>query len=246
MATSFYFDHYGNDMEQELIEDLVSESIRIYGIDVYYIPRTLVNRDELYTEDDSSSYNSAHLIDMWVKSNMGFQGSGEFLSKFNLMEIRDTLILSVSKRTFLEEVGDTNGLIRPREGDLIYFPLNHKIFKISFVEQEAIFYQLGALQTFDLTCELFEYSNELFNTGIPYIDALDDQYSFNLAGEGILLEDLSSLADERTGLPIFQEYSGTFFPKSTEMGEDNEYFQTEGSKIIDFSEWDPFAEGGKY
>lgn len=240
MATNFYFDQYNNNQEQLLIEDLIIESIKIYGLEMYYIPRTIYNRDELYTEDDSSRYTSAHLIEMYIRNTMGFSGQGDILSKFGL-QIRDQMTLTVARRAWLEEVGDQIGELRPKEGDLIYFPLNNKIFRINFVEHEAIFYQMGSLQTWDLQVELFEYSNEIFDTGIPYIDALDDDYIFNLAGEGLLTENNESIVDEYTLLPIFIQ--GVDLPSGSQIDEDNEWFNTQANNIINWNEFDPFSEG---
>jgi hypothetical protein len=158
-------------MEQNLIEDLIIESIRIYGFDIWYIPRTIVAKDELLNEDDLSTFNSAYMIETYIKNVDGFGGDGDFLSKFGL-QINDTMTLTIAMRKFMEDVALFDGEVRPNEGDLIYFPLNRKIFEVKFVEHEAIFYQMGKLQTYDLRCELFEYSQERFNTGIEEIDTL--------------------------------------------------------------------------
>ena len=156
-------------MEQTLIEDLVIESIRIYGIDVWYLPRTLVAKDDLLNEDDLSAFNEAYLVEMYIKSVDGFEGEGDFLSKFGL-QIRDSVTMTIAQRVYELEVGLNTEINRPREGDLIYLPLNRKFFEIQHVEHEAIFYQLGSLQTYDLRAELFEYSGEKFATGQDFLD----------------------------------------------------------------------------
>jgi hypothetical protein len=156
-------------MEQNLIEDLIIESVRIYGIDVWYVPREFGSLDDVLNEDDRPVFNSAYMLEMYVKNVEGFEGEGDFLSKFGL-QIRDSMTLTVAGRRFTQEVGAATTDVRPKEGDLIYFPLNKKTFEVKHVEHEAIFYQMGALQTFDLRVELFEYSNETFATGIPEID----------------------------------------------------------------------------
>lgn len=209
---------------------------------MYYIPRTSDSQDTLYTEDDTAKYDSALLVEFYIKNVDGFAGDGDFLSKFGV-EIRDRVTLTIARRVFAEEVGNANSLIRPREGDLIYFPLNNKIFMIKFVEHEAIFYQLGSLQTYDLICELFEYSGERFNTGIPTVDDLDDKYkNFDVNNLGLLTEDGLSIADETEELPIlFEEYSAT-----DNAFTDNDYFQTQANNFIDFTEIDPFTEGRRY
>ena len=130
-----------------------------------YIPRTAVSIDKIYGEDPLREYNTAYPVEMYIKNIEGFAGEGDFLSKFNI-QIRDQITFSLARRVFAQEVGSYSDTIRPNEGDLIFFPLNKKIFELKFVEHEAIFYQMGSLQMYDLKCELFEYNNELFNTGI--------------------------------------------------------------------------------
>lgn len=169
MAKNYYFENYGNSMEQSLIEDLVIESIRIYGIDVWYLPRTLVAKDDLLNEDDLSSFDDAYMVEMYVKSVDGFEGEGDFLSKFGL-QIRDSVTMTIAQRVYELEIGLSTEINRPREGDLIYLPLNRKFFEVQHVEHESIFYQMGSLQTYDLRAELFEYSGERFNTGSPFLD----------------------------------------------------------------------------
>lgn len=156
-------------MEQTLIEDLVIESIRIYGVDVWYLPRTLVAKDDLLNEDDLSSFNDEYLVEMYVKSVDGFEGKGDFLSKFGL-QIRDSVTMTMAQRVYDIEIGLNTQINRPREGDLIYLPLNKKFFEIQHVEHEAIFYQMGSLQKYDLRAELFEYSGERFFTGQDELD----------------------------------------------------------------------------
>lgn len=240
MPVSTYFNNFTNSQEQLLIEDLVIESIRIYGHDVFYCPRTLVNKDEIYGEDTLSKYNTQYMVEMYVKNVMGFQGEGDFMSKFNL-QIRDQMTLTIARRTFFDEIGNVESIDRPQEGDLIYFPLNKKIFIVKFVEHEAIFYQMGSLQTYDLNCELWEYSNEILNTGIDDIDKFQKDYSFDMGVYGLLTEDGYVLKDE-DGYDLIQEQ----YNFSTQVGdsfEDNEEIQSEADDILDFSERDPFSEG---
>lgn len=233
-------------MEQQLIEDLVAESIKIFGLDVYYIPRSVVSRDDIFQEDDMSEYNSAFLIEMYVKDIDGFGGDGDFLSKFNI-EIRDTITFSVARRTFYDEVSVSNPTLleRPQEGDLIYFPLNKKAFKITFVEHESIFYQLGSLQLWDLKCELFEYSNERLNTGIEEIDRIEWEVSISADPLAILTNTREFLVDEN-GSSILQ---AAYTDGTTDPGTDwdplaqNEELEAIADGIIDFSQIDPFAEG---
>jgi len=238
--TNVFFNNFTNSQEQVLIEDLVIESIKIYGHDVLYCPRTLVNKDEIYGEDSISRYNTQYMVEMYVKNVMGFEGEGDFMSKFNL-QVRDQMTLTIARRTFFDEIGNVESIDRPQEGDLVYFPLNKKIFVVKFVEHEAIFYQMGALQTYDLTCELWEYSNEVLNTGINDIDKFQKDYSFEMSVYGIKTEDGYVIKDE-DGYDIIQEQYN-FVTQVGDSFEDNEELQTEADNVLDFSERDPFSEG---
>jgi len=212
-------------MEQTLIEDLVIESIKIHGHDVYYITRLAGAEDDILNEDDLSSYTQAHFVDMYIKNVEGFDGEGDFLSKFGL-EIRDEMVLTIARRTYELEVGQYNNTTRPLEGDLIYFPLNNKVFEIKFVEHEPVFYQMGALQMYDLRVELYEYSNETFATGITEIDDI-----FNTAGS---LETTSN--------------TSIAYLESQDLFPDNSSIETAADAVIDFSEDNPFSEesGGSW
>ena len=242
MATNFFFNNFTSSAEQDLISDLVLESIKIYGLDVYYIPKREINKDTLYREDSLVEYTTSYLIDMYVKNVEGFEGEGDFLSKFNI-EIRDQITFTVSKRNFESEIiRYETGILRPQEGDLIFFPLNNKVFQIKFVEHEAVFYQIGSLQMYDLKCELFEYSNEIMNTGIPNIDALQTNYSTSYNNFSILTEDGLELTDESRFTITREEYG----IDSQDVLSDNVIIQTESDDILDFTESDPFSEGGRY
>jgi hypothetical protein len=210
----------------------------MYGHDLYYLPRTRVNDDVILGEESYSKFLSHYMVEMYIKNVEGFAGQGDFLSKFNL-EIRDQVTFTVARRTFSDEVGAYTSFVRPREGDLIYFPLNNKLFEIKFVEHEAIFYQLGSLQTFDLTCELFEYSNEIFNTGISTIDDKQRDITFNLTDFAIKLQNGLALASE-DGYDLVLE---SFSLDTQDPISDNTELQAEGDDILDFTEIDPFSEG---
>ena len=173
MATSTYFRNFDARNDQELLHSLTTESIQIHGYDVNYIPRTLVNEDTILGEDSISEYKDAYSVEMYIKSVDGFEGEGDLVSKFGL-EVRDQIIFSLSRRAW---VGLDIGT-RPKEGDLIYFGLTNKLFQIMFVEHETPFYQTGALPTFDLTCELFTYSDEALDTGVDEIDVIEQKQSF--------------------------------------------------------------------
>lgn len=238
MATNPFFNNFQSFQEQLLLENLIIESIKIYGEDVYYIPRTLNNYDDVYGADDQSSYDKAYLIEMYIKSIDGFTGDGSFLSKFGL-EIRDNVTFSVARRIFNEEIGSKISQVRPNEGDLIFFPLNQKCFQIKYVNKFEMFYQLGALQTWELQCQLFEYSGESFNTGIPEIDKLQQQLDTNQYNWAIKDENGDILLDEEGNMLVLEGASiDLIIP-----GADNDEIQRESDLFVDFSEQDPFSEG---
>ena len=181
MATNHYFNHHGTDTpEQRLIENLTIESIKTFGIDVYYLPRTLNDEDKLMGEDNTASYNSAYTIEMYIKTVEGFEGQGDFISKFGL-QINDQITFTVAKRRFRELGMTSDGRAdMPHEGDLIFFPTTSALFQILFVEDEAIFYQTGQLQSYDMLCEMFTYSDQSFNTGIEEIDKIEREQSYSI------------------------------------------------------------------
>jgi len=159
--------------EQNLYEDLIIESLKIFGQDVYYIPRTLVNRDNIMGEDIGSKFDDAYLIEAYIENVDGFEGSGDLYNKFGL-EIRDEATFIISRRQWNSLVGFWNNQLedpKPQEGDLIFLPMSNSFFEISFVEDEQPFYQLSNLPVFKLQCSLFEYNEEQFETGVSEIDA---------------------------------------------------------------------------
>jgi len=288
MATNKYFSNFSYAREQDLVEDLTIESIKVYGHDVKYIPRTVVSRDNLFTEDSLSTFNDAADVEMYVKNVEGFEGEGDLLSRFGL-QIRDEITFTMARKRFDQirteklltevgynylteeantaapsrqylsgnnetesivlEVGTANGYSitsnRPNEGDLIYFPMVSKIFEIKNVEHEAIFYQTGRLQTYDIRCELFEYSSEKLDTGLTEIDSIEDALSLDSTlfqftleagggyGSGIILGE--------DGDSIIQEYT----MNTMDAQANNSLFRSEilSDDIIDFSERDPWSEG---
>ena len=200
MATSTYFSKFDHLNEQNLLENIIIESIRIYGHDVFYLPRTMANLDELLGEDSLSKFDDAYPIEMYIKNVDGFEGEGAFISRFGL-EVRQQITFSLAR-----SVWASMGLSDvPKEGDLIYFPLTKKLFEIQFVVNEAVFYQAGTLQTFDIQCELFEYSDEDLDTGIDAIDAIEESEAYvqtfpiTFTDQGfILTEDGSFIINEDT------------------------------------------------
>lgn len=180
MTTNVYFNPKVK-TEQHLYEDIVIESLKMYGQDVLYIPRTLIAQDELLNED-YSKFEDAYAIEMYIESNEGFAGEGDLLSKFGV-EIRDQATFVVSKRRWEQLVGIWNNSLnnlRPSEGDLIYLPLSKSLFQIMHVEHEVPFYQLSQFPTYQLQCELFEYNQEEFETGIRELDSIQERFSDHL------------------------------------------------------------------
>ena len=181
MATNQYFNLHGtNTPEQRLIENLNIEAIQTFGTDVYYCPRTLNDEDTLMGDDNTASYNSAHTIEMYIKSVDGFEGEGDFISKFGL-QIKDQVTFTVARRRWAElnVQGDGRGEA-PHEGDLIFFPTTEALFQVLFVEDESVFYQTGGLQVYDMLCEMFTYSDQNLNTGIDTIDAIERSHSYSI------------------------------------------------------------------
>ena len=179
MATNHYFNHYGtNTADQRLTENLIVESIKVYGIDVYYMPRETVNMDSIFGEDRLSEFKDARMIEMYIKNIDGFEGDSTFVSNFGL-EVRDQVTFTVSQRRF-GELNFETGIrdTQPAQGDLIYFPLSKGLYEIRTVRDTTVFYQMGSLQTFDLMCELFEYSDEAIDTGIDTLDKIERDESY--------------------------------------------------------------------
>ena len=191
MPTNVYFNQHVHS-ESNLYEDLVIESLKMYGIDVYYIPRHMVNLDTIMNEDIGSRFDSAYMLEMYLEDVEGYGGEQTLMSKFGL-EIRDQSNWIVSKRRWEQFVGDVDPNItlnnRPNEGDLIYIPISGSFHEVKFVEHEQPFYQLGNMFVYKLQCETFEYSHEKFNTGVEEIDGIEDTYAFK---QRLILEKLNS------------------------------------------------------
>ena len=238
MPTNFFINNFQSSQEQQLLENLIIESIRFYGQDMYYIPRKLNNYDAVYGADDQSSYENSYMVEMYIKSIDGFQGDGDFMSKFGI-EIRDQVVFSVAQRIFNEEIGTFTTQPRPNEGDLIYFPLNQKCFQIKYVNKFEMFYPLGKLYTWEMTCELFEYAGETMNTGIPEIDILQKKYDTNVYNWSLKDQDGNLLLTEDGDL-IVLEGSGVddLIPAA-----ENDEIQRESDLFVDFSAVDPFSQG---
>jgi uncharacterized membrane protein len=168
----------GSQTEQRLVQELINEQLRMYGVDVTYIPRKFVKKDSILREIQSSKFDDNYIIEAYVNTYEGYSGSGDILTKFG-MSLRDELTITISRERFedfispfLEAESDDEIVLstRPREGDLVYFPLGQRLFEVKFVEHEDPFYQLGKNYVYQLKCELFEYEDEILDTSIDEID----------------------------------------------------------------------------
>ena len=175
--------------EQHLYENIIIESLKMYGQDVYYLPRTIVNENRVFGEDVPSKFNNSYKIEMYIENVEGFDGEGDLFTRFGV-EIRDEATFVVARKRWNTTVGRNNNEItgeRPREGDLIYLPLSNSMFEVMHVEHEQPFYQLANLPTFKMRCQLFEYSDEDFDTDVAAIDGIEQNaaYEFDMVLSGV-------------------------------------------------------------
>lgn len=183
MALNSFF-LQGSQSEQRLIQELIDEQLKIYGVEVTYLPRKIVNKDTIFTEIQSSTFNDNFSIEAYVNTYDGYGGAGDILTKFGV-SLKDELIITISKERFEDFISpflvampssEIEVSSRPREGDLIYFPLGKRIFEVKFVEHEKPFYQLGKNYVYELRCELFEYEDEMggWETATAITEEIDD------------------------------------------------------------------------
>jgi hypothetical protein len=172
----------GTSSEQRLVQDLINEHLKMYGVEVVYIPRKFVNKKTIIEEVQTSRFDDNFAIEAYVNTYEGYSGAGDILTKFG-MSLRDELLITISKERFEDFIAPFLGALddgsgegevilssRPREGDLVYFPLGQRLFEVKFVEHESPFYQLGKSYVYELKCELFEYEDEIIDTTIEEID----------------------------------------------------------------------------
>lgn len=215
MPTSVYFNNQKASVEQQLIEDLIIESIRNHGIDVYYLPReSRSSTDELFGDDPVKCYRSAIKVDMYMESFQDFEGNSEFFSKFGL-EIQKVARMAVARRTFERLVTKQYPLTHnlPKEGDLVYLPVQKKIMEIKGVEEEKNFFQAGKIAPYmyGLTMEAFKYNGELFETGVSEIDDISDN-------QAMVLEYILDAGGSGTFLDQEWVYQGSTFASATAKG----------------------------
>lgn len=179
MATNLYFSQKVHG-EQNLYEDIVIESLKMYGQDVYYLPRTIVNEDRVFGDDVPSRFSASYKVEMYIENVEGFDGEGDLFTKFGV-EIRDQATFVVARRRWTSTVNRFDNEInseRPREGDLVYLPLSNSMFQVMAVEHEQPFYQLSNLAVYKLRCELFEYNDEDFDTSVDAIQDIEERYAY--------------------------------------------------------------------
>jgi hypothetical protein len=237
-GSSLFFNNYKASKEQDLLESLIIEATGIYGEDMMYLPRGIVNKDRLLGADDQSTYSQAIPLCLYIESADQFEGDGSFMSKFAGLEIRDQVTLSVPRKVFKQIVSSVTGQVRPNEGDLIYFPLNDKCFQITFVQKFETFYQLGKLYTWQMTCQLFEYSSEIFNTGVPQIDKIQAMFDNNIY-DWAILDTLGNYLTDTDDNIIQQASSG---PDKRMAFDDSREIDTEGDEVINWTVENPFSE----
>ena len=258
MPVNHYFQDgngIGNTAEKRLYEDLIIEGLKIYGQDVYYLPRTLVNRDLILGEDMLSKFSSALLLEAYMETTEGFAGEQEIVNKFGL-EIREDTTFMIAKKRFNQAVDEKATLVkegRPNEGDIIYMPLMNSFFEIQFVEDQEPFFQLGQLPVYKLRVTRWEYSSERLNTGITDIDSAEDQYSLDQLHYQFTLEDGSGSlllendsADGQVQYLLNEDYaiqSQSTYAKNTDLDSEAGFDTSSAADdILDFTERNPFGE----
>ena len=250
MPTNVYFDT-GTKPEQALYEDLIIEQLRIYGQDVYQIPRKMAGTDTIFNEDNGSSFEDSYLIEMYMETIDGYEGEKDLMSKFGL-DIQDDATFVVSRRRWEQFVSIDNNILvssRPNEGDLIYFPKASKLFEITFVDHDDPFYQVHNLPTYKLKCKTFEYAAEAIDTGIAEIDAIENDNSLDMlqhqitletgTGSGSLLLE-NSVESSAASYIILETYNVATIDENSQ----NDDFELADDNILDFTESNPFGDAG--
>ena len=217
MPTNPYFTQ-GTTGEQDLIEDLIIESLKIYGKDFLYIPRKLVSVDKIFGEDRLSKFENAYPIEMYFDNITSFAGQGAIIQKFGLLMDQSATLTVARKRwtDLIGRFGETVIPTRPAEGDLIYYPLTKGLFEIKFVKHQEPFYQLGKLYTYKLDIELFQYSSEKLETGIPEVDVFEDLKSFDVAINPDIEQASSHFGDNQS---FHDKADGIIFDEANPFGE---------------------------
>jgi hypothetical protein len=173
----------GSKTEQGLIQDLINEQLRMYGVEVHYLPRKYITEKKVVKEVIESHFNNAYPLEAYLNTYEGYNDNPTILSKFGIQALNE-LTLTISRERFKNYISplissqpNIKLSSRPKEGDLIYFPFGDRLFEIKYVEHEKPFYQLQGLYTYELRCELFRYEDEIIDTGVEDIDD-------NISGSG--------------------------------------------------------------
>ena len=243
MSTNFYFQSgntSGTTNEQRLVEDLVIESLKIYGHDVYYLPRQTGNLDGILGEDALQYFDQAYPLEMYLENVQGFEGEGELFTKFGF-EFRSSATFVVAKRRWEEGVAQ-NATVqlpeRPAEGDLLYFSKTKTFFVIKYVDFLNPFYQLGKIYTYKLQCDVFEFSSDRIDTGIEEIDSITDKSSQDVYRFQLLQESGDLVLNNSEDSIILEVYATA----DTDPQADNDEFEIEAEGILDFTAFNPFGE----
>ena len=241
MPTNKFFNQYAFYGEQNLLDALVVESIKINGIDCTYILRDEKDYQKLYATSDVDIYSDNYLIECYLEDVMGYQGQGELFNKFiGGSDIHDQITLAIAKRSFEIEIGSRTNRIRPTEGDIIFFPFNKRVFQIKFVDKFENFFQFGVTNYWwKCTLELFEYSNEIFNTGIPEIDSLQVNASTNLYDFALKDTDGVPLIHENGDVWVIDNYKIT---NQVPLADNDEVQLKANLTVQHISETDPFED----
>ena len=204
MALNPFFQQ-GSATEQNLLQDLINEQLKMYGVEVYYLPRKYLNEKTIIKEVVQSEFNDAYPIEAYLETFDGYENTGPILSKFGIQNLYDvSLIISQDRWTnyiqpLIQGLDDVKLSSRPKEGDLIWFPLGDRLFEIKYVERENPFYMLQKNYTFKLRCELFRYEDEVIDTNVETIDdnVQEDGYiqKLSLVGIGTTATAITSLSD---------------------------------------------------
>jgi len=245
MTINHYFQSgttIGRSSEQLLHEDLIIECLKIYGFEIFYMPRSTVNLDTILNEDPLNKYTQAYPLEMYLSDVNGFTGEGDLLTKFGV-ELRDQATFTVSRRRWDQSVaraGSVQLAARPAEGDLLFFPKTKSFFEIRRVEGTDPFFQLGKLYVYNLFCELYQYSSERVNTDRLDVDDIERIDSLDVRNFDILMED---------GDRVLLEYTSnssmmleTFNIENIDDAAQNDAFSLAADGVLDFSEKNPFGE----
>ena len=241
-SPSKYFKTYEWEPRQELIEDLIMGALKQNGINFLLIPKENFVRDDLFGDDLFGKYEKSLNLIGYVKNVDSFEGQGDIFSRFGL-SIADSMTVTISKKQWTEVQQGKLEVDRkqPMDGDLLWFPVFNKMFEITHVEREPTFYQFGKLYTFDLQCELYKFNQDEFDTGVDFIDDLND-YNRDTAPANLVFENDEVMSTESGEEIVSQNYS----IEDKDNLANNTLIQDKIEDIVDFGEKSPFTLGDKW